>query len=102
MLSLKEYQEMGKKLREEKEALNKKLDEVRRQELKKQGIIIEEKKDKERKFHGDCDSPYTMENSTATILYIITMVGGSIFTDRILIWIFATIIWFNHISRHWK
>lgn len=99
MLSLEEYQEMGKKLREEKEALNKRCAEIRRDELKKQGVIIEEK---EHKFHGDCDSPYAMENSTATILYIITMVGGSIFTDRILIWIFATIIWFNHISRHWK
>ena len=46
------------------------------------------------------DHPDALTNFEATILYLIVMFGGSIFNDRILIWITATIIWFNHITRH--
>lgn len=51
-------------------------------------------------FYGDCDHPNTMENSTATIFYIIIMVVGAIFYDRWLIWVAATIIYLSHIFRH--
>lgn len=53
-------------------------------------------------FYGDCDHPNTLENSTATILYIIVMIGGAIFNDRWLIWIVATFVYFNFITRHTK
>ena len=53
-------------------------------------------------FHGDCDHPNTMENSTATLLYLIVMIGGVIFKARWLIWIIATIIYFKFITRHKK
>lgn len=46
------------------------------------------------------DSPYAMENSTATFLYIVTMVIGTLFQYRILIYATATIIWWKHITRH--
>ena len=46
------------------------------------------------------DSPYAMENSTATFLYIVVMVIGTLFYDRILIYIVATVIWWKYITRH--
>lgn len=46
------------------------------------------------------DHPSTMENSTATVLYIIIMLVGIIFTDGWLIWIFASIVYFRFITRY--
>ena len=46
------------------------------------------------------DHPSTMENSTATVLYIIIMLVGIIFTDRWLLWIFASIVYFRFITRY--
>lgn len=46
------------------------------------------------------DSPYTLDNWSATVLYIIVMVGGSIFHGNWVIWIVATIIYFRHLTRH--
>ena len=59
-------------------------------------------KDEPENFHGDCDHPNTMEDSTATLLYIIVMTGGTIFKARWLIWIVTTIIYFKFITRHKK
>lgn len=57
---------------------------------------------KEKDFHGDGDHPSTMENGTATLLYVITMCVGLIFVDRWLIWAVASFIYFNFINRHKK
>lgn len=46
------------------------------------------------------DSPYAMENSTATFLYIVTMIVGTLFQDRILVYVAATVIWWKYITRH--
>ena len=46
------------------------------------------------------DSPYAMENSTATFLYIIAMIVGTLFQQRIIVYVVATIIWWNYITRH--
>lgn len=46
------------------------------------------------------DSPYAMENSTATLLYIVVMIVGTLFHDRILIYVAATVIWWKYITRH--
>ena len=46
------------------------------------------------------DSPYTMENGTATFFYIVTMVIGTLFVDRWLIYIAATFIYLKFINRH--
>ena len=46
------------------------------------------------------DHPDTMDNTAATVLYILVMIGGSIFYDRVLIWIFVTIIYARHMGRH--
>lgn len=57
---------------------------------------------KEKDFHGDCDNPNTMENGTATTLYIIVMLVGTIFIDWWLIWIIASVVYFRFIGRHKK
>lgn len=46
------------------------------------------------------DSPYTMENGTATFFYIVTIVIGTLFVDRWLIYIAATFIYLKFINRH--
>ena len=46
------------------------------------------------------DHPSTMENSTATILYILVMIVGAIFKDRLLIWVAASVIYFSFINRY--
>ena len=50
-------------------------------------------------MYVDADKPGTIDNTTATIWYIIVMVAGAIFNDRWLIWIMATIVWWRHINR---
>ena len=53
----------------------------------------------EEKMYVDSDHPSTMENSTATLLYIIVMVIGAIFYARFLIWVCASLIYFTFINR---
>lgn len=57
----------------------------------------EEQKQKE--LYVNSEHPSTVENGTATLLYIIIMFIGTIFVDRILIWIAASIIYFRFINR---
>lgn len=48
----------------------------------------------------NCDHPNSLENSEATIIWIVVMVIGSIFNGNWIIWIIATIIWRKYITRH--
>lgn len=54
----------------------------------------------------NAESPNSIDDSVATIWWIIALVGGAIFKDRWLIWIFATLLWLGKIFRHeirqWK
>lgn len=72
------------------------------EELKEQGITMEEyqRQQNDIKQEQRVDSPYTIENSTALVFYIITMIGGSIFNDRWIIWIVATIVYVKFRTRH--
>lgn len=47
-----------------------------------------------------CDSPYTMEDSTATFLWLVVMVVGSIFKGNWIIWVMATVIWRKFVTRY--
>lgn len=47
----------------------------------------------------DTDKYGTIDNGTATFWYIVVMLVGTIFKDRLFIWILATIIWWRHINR---
>lgn len=46
------------------------------------------------------DNVNTIETSSAVLLYIVTMIVGTIFIDRWLIWIVATFIFLGFIFRH--
>jgi hypothetical protein len=48
------------------------------------------------------DNPYTMEDGTATFLYIVVMILGTLFQDRMLIYVAATVIWLKFVTRHGK
>jgi hypothetical protein len=46
------------------------------------------------------DHPNSLENSEATIIWLVVMAVGTIFKDNWIIWIVATIIWSRYITRH--
>jgi hypothetical protein len=46
------------------------------------------------------DHPNSLENSEATIIWIIVMAIATIFKGNWIIWIIATIIWLRYITRH--
>ena len=53
-------------------------------------------------FYGDCDHPSTMENSTATVLWIVVMIISLLFKGGWILCILETIAWWKHITRHKK
>ncbi len=89
------FNKLNYKVCERKLENQKKRDEAYRKEMKKKGITYINQD-----LHRYHDSIYTMGNTEATILYIAVMLGGVIFKDRLLIWVFATFIYYMHITRH--
>lgn len=87
MLSYEDYMEMGKRHREQCEKYD-------------IGPFKKKQQQSAEELHKNCDHPNTMENDEAMLLYIITMIGGAIFVDRLIIWVVATFIWWRHIHRH--
>lgn len=55
--------------------------------------------DKLEEMYVKSDHPNAMENGTATALYILVMLIGTIFQDRWLIYIMASWIYFRFINR---
>jgi hypothetical protein len=98
MTSFEEMQKIGAQRREEKRKNEERWASIRSQELLKMGIQTEVSNNKD--IHGDCDHINSFENSSATIIYILVMIFGSIFNSRWLIWIVATLVFSNFISRH--
>ena len=70
--------------------------EDRRKELDKMGLKPFEA-DKSQKY---CDHPNTMENSTATLFWVIGMIISLLFNYGWVLCIIETIIWFKFITRH--
>jgi hypothetical protein len=50
-------------------------------------------------IHGNCDYIWAPEKGMATLIYVVAMIFGSIFNARILIWIVATLVYFNFIDK---
>ena len=50
-------------------------------------------------YIDNCDIPGAMDDGIALVLYIVVMVVGSIFYDRLGIWIVATILYLRHMFR---
>ena len=97
MFTPEELEEMKKRMRNEREERNQRLDEARRKELEAKGIKPFNESNVPQKH---CDHPNTIENSTATVFWVIVMLVGSIFKGNWVIWIIATVIWARFITRH--
>jgi hypothetical protein len=105
MITFDDMIEERKKHEEEEKEFQRELNRLRMEDLRKNGIeptfdedgnsIIPPKKE-------TWDHPNTMENSTATILWIVVMLVGSIFKGNWVIWIIATVVWAKFITRHNK
>lgn len=89
----------------------KKMEEMWRQELIEKGYTPQWGEDdndndtqsnKNKDFYGDCDHPNTMENSTATILWIVAMIISLLFKGGWALCILETIAWVKFITRHDK
>lgn len=86
-------EEVEKEQQELYDKINKNIEEYQKKHQKQQKLNNEN-------VYGDWDHPNTMENSSATILYIIVMAVSIIFVDGWIVWIVASIIYFRFITRH--
>ena len=82
----------------------KKENEERNVQRKKE---LEERSQKDAEWtYVNVESPNSLDNGEATVYWIIAMVVGSIFYERLSIWIIATALWLGRIFRHelrqWK
>jgi hypothetical protein len=87
------------------EERDKELEEYMKQvDQKWKKINAEKNAEKQRRAQENpfknCDHPNSLENSEATILWIIVMAVGTIFKGNWIIWIVATVIWWRYITRH--
>jgi hypothetical protein len=92
-----EMEKWRQEWKKEKEERQKEYDEIIRKEWEKKGVkpIKREPPPPKR-----CDHPNTMEDSTATVLWLAVMLVGSIFKGNWVIWIIATIVWAKFITRY--
>lgn len=97
MMSFEECQEWGRRMEQEKKELQEKQEQIRREELRKRGINPDTiNQDVKPKY----DSPYALDNGLATVLWLIVAIGALIFKGGWILSIVATVVWFNHITRH--
>lgn len=97
MPTVEEMRKYQEKYRKEREDFNERLEEVWIKDLEAKGLKPFDKNQVPKKY---CDHPNTIENSTATLLYIVVMLVGSIFKGNWVIWIIATVVWARFITRH--
>ena len=86
-------EEVKKEQQELYDRINKNIEEHQKKRQEQQKLNNEN-------VYGDWDHPNTMENSSATILYIIVMAISIIFVNGWMVWIVASIIYFRFITRH--
>ena len=86
------------------EERDRELDEFLEEKRKRDAAKVQEKVVQKQTNVEDpfkkCDHPNSLENSEATILWIIVMIVAAIFKGNWIIWIVATIIWRKYITRH--
>ena len=102
---LKEYHRNKNLTPEEREKeLNDFLAEIKQKDKEREQDQEQEKplrvQKTQKNFFENCDHPNSLENSEATILWLIVMAVGTIFKGNWIIWIIATIIWLRYITRH--
>lgn len=94
MMDFKECQEWGERRRKEKAELNAKLEQIRREELKKQGINPPSIETEPPKYYH----PNTISNGPALFITIAGMLASFIFKQWYIVWI-VLIIWYGHTDR---
>ena len=99
MLSYEERSKIIEDVKKQHEDEKRKRVEARLDECKKNGIFPPDPKTYPEQR---CDHPNTMEDGTATVLWIVVMLIGSIFKCNWAIWIIATVIWAKFITRYKK
>lgn len=103
MITFDDIAKEREKHKEEKKEFQRELNRLRIKELREKGLeptFDEDGNSLIPQKQPTYDHPNTMENSTATLFYIIVMLVGSIFKENWMIWIVATGIWINFITRH--
>ena len=96
MISVKEAQEMGKKIKEEEDKRHKKMAQIRDNELRKMGVDPKAKDNIKPKY----DHPSMPDDGFATVLYIVGMVASLIFKDFWIPWIILTVVYEKFLTRH--
>lgn len=94
-----EMNEWRKQWKKEREEFDKKLEERRHKEWEEKGI---KPFDMSTVPPQRQDHPNTIEDGTATVLWIVVMLVGSIFKGNWFIWIIATVVWAKFITRYKK
>ena len=98
---LKEYYRDKALTPEEREKeLNEFLAEVKKKDEKRAYHKQAQEQPRTEAFFENCDHPNSLENTEATILWIVVMAVATIFKVNWFIWIIATIIWRRYITRH--
>ncbi len=92
MMDFKECQEWGERMRKEKEELRKKQEQIRLEEMKKQGITPQQPV--EPKYYH----PNTISKGPALFITIAVMIGSLIFKQWYIAW-FGIIVWYFHTER---
>jgi hypothetical protein len=99
MPTYEEMRELRQKREREREEFNKKREEMRIKELEAKGI---KPFDISQVPPQRCDHPNTMEDSTATIVWIVAMIISLLFKGGWALCILETIIWLKFITRYKK
>ena len=79
-----------------------KADTEDREKCSEERALYAETRDGQQKEDWHCDSPYTMGDGAATLLWIISIVAGALFNDRWIIWAVSTMIYVCFRCRHKK
>lgn len=74
--------------------------EIKKQDEERKALKESQKREKAENPFENCDHPNSLENSEATILWIVVMAIGAIFKGNWIIWTIATVIWYKYITRH--
>lgn len=96
------FEEMSKRIkatRAKTKAYNRRLDQSLIKQLIDSGKAHPIKKGNNN-FHGNCDRPGTMENGTATIMWLAAMLVSILFKHGWILCILETILWWKFVSRH--
>ena len=96
MMSFKEAQAMGRRIKEEEKRIFEIRNNIRNEELRKMGVSHTAQKMVKPKY----DHPSTPDDGFVTVLYIVGMVASLMFKEFWIPWILLTVGYTKFITRH--